>query len=1814
LGNWWLISFYIGKQHFSFEGMAMYARMFMSGSVRRFQYLLLGLLFPFFAAQLAQAAPVVVSVDHRVTVSYSNLQLDARKGILIVQARIKNRSDAALLSPLQLSFDSAALKNLRIQNAQGIGKDGRPYFDIKLPKGLLLAKAGTDAIKVVIAVERKDKKLKFGNEKTVLTALSLAQHVSAGVEVAPLEPRAEPYALKAGGGKVNVRFSVRVVGKTKTTGAVYLRRVGDRNIIAMNDSGKEGDLVAGDAIFGAVVAVDTTKLKTDSCQSYEAFMRGDRVKVSSSPFKLCVSAFPVQVAASNKDKLVEFSNGLKAIADEIIFTAMPNVNSEAIRRLAADINAKVVGSIPSLQVYQLKLASPATANQLLGLVAKLNKRVETKSATVNAIGSYAFAPNDPSFNLPPSDPVSQHGLKLVLAHDEATGANAWDGNTRGAGVTVVVLDTGLDRTHADFGTSPGNCQFASDDCGGANTDAVGHGTQVAGVIGAKTNNGTGVAGVAYGAKIHSIQASPDMAYTLLEMENGFDNAAIYVASHGAASVVNASFILADPTVLDFSPDPTVHTWTTLCDAINSVVLESDNVTPRAVVINAVGNSGSNGKYYPARCNDLNSGLTRKDLFITVSNSSSVIGGACAAILTDQRCTTSNFGSWVDIAAPGSAIRTTTLGNAYANPTGTSFSAPMVSGAAAILKSCGVPLDQIEPTLINSANVPVSYPASGINPAGSTPRLDIYRALQSQVPTASNLSAAESYTENVPLNLTNIVIASNLSGCATFTATLTLSNVAAGSLTTGTSGSVTSTFVGGVWTASGPMADVNALLAGVTFNPSPNYNSTFNIATSVTDGLTTITGSKAMTGIAVNSPPTGLPTISGTAAENQTLTANTGVIADADGLGAFTYQWLRNGVNIGGATGNTYLLGDADVGQLISVRVSYTDGGGTVETLTSSQTAAVANVNDLPTGLPTISGVVTEDQTLTANTGAIADVDGLGVFSYQWTRNGADIAGANGNTYTLGDADVGQVIRVRVSYIDGGGTSESLTSGPTAAVGNINDVPSGLPTISGAVVENQTLTAVTAAIVDADGLGAFSYQWLRNGVNIGGATGNTYTLGDADVGQTISVRVSYTDGGGTAESLTSNPTGAVGNVNDAPTGLPTITGAATEDQTLTANTGAIADVDGLGAFTYQWLRNGVNIGGATGSTYILGDADVGQTISVRVSYTDGGGTAESLTSNPTAAVGNVNDAPTGLPSITGSVAEDQTLTANTGAIADVDGLGAFGYQWLRNGANIGGATLGTYILGDADVGQTISVRVSYTDLGGTPENLTSAPTAAVANVNDVPTGKPVIDPPDMSGNRNEGQILTALTNLIDDVDGLGPFHYQWWRDMTAVGGDSVTYTLQNSDLGGHMKVCVSYTDGYTTLENVCSDSDSTAVGDPHILTVDGLRYDFQGAGEFVALRGANGMQIQLRMEAVPTAPPLPDDYTGLSSGVSVNTAVAARVGKRRVSYQPDTAPNAVTGTFVLRVDGAVTVLPADGIDLGDGGRVLPLASGGIQIDFPDQTTLMVNTSSWPFYGAHWLHVNVFHTPAYEGIMGARSKGSWLPRLSNGSALGAKPASLHDRYVDLYVKFADSWRVNKDTSLFDYADGTSTAFYANKAWPTENGPYAAANVPVAKPLPLKDANLACRDVAGKIEKANCVFDVRVMGHKDLAKGHLLNQKIRLGAVNVVVRPVGKLNAQGEMVVTATVVRHATVVPKMKGVRAVPAGAVQFMLGDKPLGKPVKLDAKGQAKLVVTRQNMERFNAGKLAITAQYLPAKDRANVFLPSVSRKLTPASPVMRGIR
>jgi len=265
-------------------------------------------------------------------------------------------------------------------------------------------------------------------------------------------------------------------------------------------------------------------------------------------------------------------------------------------------------------------------------------------------------------------------------------------------------------------------------------------------------------------------------------------------------------------------------------------------------------------------------------------------------------------------------------------------------------------------------------------------------------------------------------------------------------------------------------------------------------------------------------------------------------------------------------------------------------------------------NDAPTGSITLTGTPKQGELL-GYLSTIADADGVGEFSYQWYADDVKIDGATSSTFTLTQSEVGKQVKLLVNYTDLLGFSESVSSALTSKIENINDTPSGIVSISGVSSENQILTA-SNSLADADGLGDISYQWLRDGENIG-ATGATYTLVDADVGSLITVKASYTDLQGTLESVTSSATTEIINVNDSPTGSISLSGNLRSGEILSV-TSSVGDEDGLGDFTYTWYADDVVIDGVTGSSYQLTDNEIGSQIYVRVSYKDGHGTTETVT--------------------------------------------------------------------------------------------------------------------------------------------------------------------------------------------------------------------------------------------------------------------------------------------------------------------------------------------------------------------------------------------------------------------------------------------------------------------------------------------------------------------------------------------------------------------------------------------------------------------------
>ena len=647
----------------------------------------------------------------------------------------------------------------------------------------------------------------------------------------------------------------------------------------------------------------------------------------------------------------------------------------------------------------------------------------------------------------------------------------------------------------------------------------------------------------------------------------------------------------------------------------------------------------------------------------------------------------------------------------------------------------------------------------------------------------------------------------------------------------------------------------------------------------------------------DSPATGVPTNSGAVQVGETLTAITTGIADEDGLDnvSYSYQWIRidgdTDTNISEASDSSYELSADDLGKNIKVKVSFTDDANNQETLTSEPIGPVGHQtsqqqgNNTATGAPTISGTARVGETLSVSTSDIADPDGLtsATFSYQWNRGdgstNTDITDATAATYTLQEEDLDYQVSVTVAFTDDEGNDETLTSAPvlvlaatplsgafdsatlpgqhdgssafsfeiyfseepvlgfedvrdhvldvtngdvvsvrrTTPGSNIrweitvqpdgddavalllpvtdncgdegavctasekklligaavfvrgpaasqeqtaaNTPATGNPAVTGTARVGETLSADTSGIADADGLqnATFSFQWVSidgtTDSDIPGETGATYVVQPGDAGKTIKVRVSFTDGGGHEESLTSAATAAV---------APTLPGTPRSLEVETAGTGELAvtwqppqshggsEVTGYRVewklATGSWDTPGdVSSTGTTETSHTIGSLSLDTEYAVRVIAVNGAGDGPPSAEQRETAVAQTseqreestaNTAATGQPTISGAAHAEETLTADTSGIADENGLdnASFSYQWIRSDGNadtdIQNQTGETYQLADQDVGKTIKVRVSFTDDADNEESLTSAATAAVAAAANTPTtGAPTISDPE-----------------------------------------------------------------------------------------------------------------------------------------------------------------------------------------------------------------------------------------------------------------------------------------------------------------------------------------------------------------------------------------------------------------------------------------------------------------------------------------------------
>jgi subtilisin family serine protease len=344
------------------------------------------------------------------------------------------------------------------------------------------------------------------------------------------------------------------------------------------------------------------------------------------------------------------SNGIQYVPDQVLVKFKSSFSEEMREATVAAYQSRKIRRIPRLDIYQLQTPENVSVEEMLYL---LEQNPDVEYAVPNHIRYLAITPDDPLFSqqyalynpgqtVPPGSPQG-------IERPDIKAREAWEETMGDEDIIIAIIDSGVDFGHPDLDDKllSNGYDFVNDDSDP--TDDNGHGTLVAGIAAAETNNGEGISGVAWNCKILPIKVSDavgivDVATEILGIER---------AVQSGAHVINIS--IAGPGYSQPERDA-------IRNAYNNGV----------VVVAAAGNAGA-GTEYPAGYDE------------------------CLAVaatdIEDLRTDWSNYGPEIDVAAPGEGIvgpvPTWYWGPGsfpYASGDGTSFSAPHVSGLAALIIS------------------------------------------------------------------------------------------------------------------------------------------------------------------------------------------------------------------------------------------------------------------------------------------------------------------------------------------------------------------------------------------------------------------------------------------------------------------------------------------------------------------------------------------------------------------------------------------------------------------------------------------------------------------------------------------------------------------------------------------------------------------------------------------------------------------------------------------------------------------------------------------------------------------------------------------------------------------------------------------------------------------------------------------------------------------------------------------------------------------------------------------------------------------------
>ncbi len=344
------------------------------------------------------------------------------------------------------------------------------------------------------------------------------------------------------------------------------------------------------------------------------------------------------------------SNGMQYVPDQVLVKFKPSLSEEMREATVVAYQSRKIRRIPRIDIYQLHTPENVSVEEMLYL---LEQNPDVEYAVPNHIRHLAITPNDPLFGqqyalynpgqtVPPGSPQG-------IERPDIKASEAWEETMGDDDIIIAILDTGVDFDHPDLDDKilSNGYDFVNDDSDP--TDDHGHGTLVAGIAAAETNNGEGIAGVAWNCKILPIKIADaagivDVATEILGIERAVQN---------GAHVINLS--IAGPGYSQPERDA-------IRDAYNNGV----------VVVAAAGNVGG-GTEYPAAYDECMA--------------------VAATDIDDLRTDWSNYGPEIDVAAPGEEIigpvPTWYWGPGsfpYGSGDGTSLSAPHVAGLAALIIS------------------------------------------------------------------------------------------------------------------------------------------------------------------------------------------------------------------------------------------------------------------------------------------------------------------------------------------------------------------------------------------------------------------------------------------------------------------------------------------------------------------------------------------------------------------------------------------------------------------------------------------------------------------------------------------------------------------------------------------------------------------------------------------------------------------------------------------------------------------------------------------------------------------------------------------------------------------------------------------------------------------------------------------------------------------------------------------------------------------------------------------------------------------------